>query len=147
MTEVSEGYVKFPMPRTTLEVIIRYLYGQPLELEFEDASNLIVFAQMYDLPELLQLATVEVKKNILDLGQAVLLWKKGLEADNENIRDFATNIIRDLISETDDFPAKTSHLEKDEQICLLQDLVLQTKPSKRIKIKVEDDEEYYYLVD
>lgn len=122
MQEVADGFVKFPMPRTTLEVIVRYLYGEELSLKFEDAANLIVFAQMYDLPELLEIATVEVKKDVLTITKAVLLWRKGFEANNEDVRDFASGHIDTLMSETKDFHGKISHLEKDELLCLLQDI-------------------------
>lgn len=53
MKEVAEKRIKLSMPKSTLEALLRYLYGEKLSLEFNDAANLIVYAQMYELTELL----------------------------------------------------------------------------------------------
>lgn len=134
MKEVAEGYVKLPISESTLQVIVRYLYGEELSLEFDDAANLIVFAQMYDLSELLEIATATVKQCAPSIEQAVLLWQKSFEANNEDMRNFASRHIKTLMAEVDDFHDKIDHLEKAQLVCLLQDLS-QIMSNKRVKLE------------
>lgn len=131
MEESTHKNVKLSVPKSTLEEIVRYLYGEELELQFEDAANLIVSAQMYDLPELLELATKEVKKVEMSIEQAVYLWRKSFEARNEDVRDYASKRISKLMTEIDDFNDKIEHLEKIELVSLFQDISVALNVKRR----------------
>ncbi|KAG5366419.1 hypothetical protein CJU89_0843 [Yarrowia sp. B02] len=112
MKEATQKTVKLPMAKKTLEVILQYLYGERLNLTFGDAARLIVFAQMYDLPELLELAT----------AFTVYLWRKSFEAQNDDVREYASKRIEELRPEVEDFDAKIEHLDKTELIAFFSDV-------------------------
>lgn len=135
MKEVADETASFPMPKSTLEATVRYLYGEDLELTFEDAANLIVFAQMYGLPELLEIATNKVKAVTMDIDQSVLLWRKSFEAKNDDVKDYTSTEIEKLMPEVDNFNAKIEHLEKLELVSLFQDVSMAMSNKKR---KIDD---------
>lgn len=89
MIEAEENSIDLPFPKPTIEVAARYLYGQSLEMDFDEAAHLLVMAQMYDLPELLSLAVERAKKEPLDAQKAILLWQKAFEARNEDMRGYS----------------------------------------------------------
>lgn len=121
MEETTNKRVKLNMPKSTMDVLVRYLYGEDLNLQFDDAANLIVYAQMYDLPELLDLATEKVKQMTLSIQQAIYLWRKAFEAKNESVRAYSANKIEGLIPETKNFNAQIESLEKIELLSLFSD--------------------------
>lgn len=88
---------------------------------------------MYNLPELLDIATKTVKETTLDIDQAVLLWTKSFEANNDDLRDYSSEHINTLMSEVDEFHTKISHLDKDLLVSLFQD-ISQVKSNKRRKL-------------
>lgn len=134
MKEVTQKCVKLPIPKSTLDVLVRYFYGEALELELEDAANLIVAAQMYDLPELLEIATTKVESEEMEMAQAVYVWQKSFEAQNEDLRDHASKRIEALMPDTENFDDSIQHLAKKQLVCLLQDIST-AMSSKRRKVK------------
>lgn len=122
MEETANKRVKLKMPKTTMDVLVRYLYGEDLNLKFVDAANLIVFAQMYDLPELLDLAIEKVKQVTMTIKQAIYLWRKAFEAKNDSVRAYSASKIEDLIPQTKDFNAQIESLEKTELLSLFSDV-------------------------
>lgn len=122
MEETANKRVKLNMPKSTMDVLVRYLYGEDLNLKFDDAANLIVYAQMYDLPELLDLATEKVKQVTLSIQQAIYLWRKAFEAKNDSVRTYSANKIEGLIPQTKDFNAQIESLEKIELLSLFSDV-------------------------
>lgn len=132
MKEVAQKCVKLPVPKSTLDVMVRYFYGEDLELELDDAANLIVAAQMYDLPELLDIAVTKVKSEEMDVSQAVYVWQKSFEAQNEDLRSVASKRIEELMPDTDNFDDSIQHLAKKQLVCLFQDIST-AMPSKRRK--------------
>lgn len=124
MKEAAENCVELPMPQSTLEVIVRHLYGQELGLQFDDAARLVVFADMYDLPELLEIAVSLIKKEKLVINQAVYLWQQCFEAKNEDLRRYAAQKLHGLMPNLATFQDDIEGLEKVELVCLLQDLCL-----------------------
>lgn len=124
MEETSNKRVKLSMPKSTMDVLVRYLYGEELNLQFEDAANLIVYAQMYDLPELLEIATTKVKSVTLTIQQAIYLWRKAFEAKNEDVRGYSAGKIEVLIPKTSDFNGEIESLEKNEVVSLFSDVAV-----------------------
>lgn len=124
MEETSNKRVKLSMPKSTMDVLVRYLYGEELSLQFEDAANLIVYAQMYNLPELLDIATTEVKSVAHTIQQAIYLWCKAFEAKNEDVRGYSAGKIEGLIPKTSDFNGEIESLEKSEVVSLFSDVAV-----------------------
>lgn len=126
MKEAAENELELPMPHSTLEVIVRYLYGQDMSLLRGDATRLVVFAQMYDLPELLNIAIAKVKQSswFLSTREVVYLWQKCNEANNIELREFATARLAQLMPDNTKFGEDIKDLGRDELSCLLQDLCI-----------------------
>ncbi|RDW24412.1 hypothetical protein B0I73DRAFT_23358 [Yarrowia lipolytica] len=125
--------VKLSMPKTTLEALVRYLYGEVLDLTLMDAANLILYAQRYELPELVQLATTWLKREQehVDIEQAIYLWRKSLEAENDHVRDFASKKIEQMMPEVEDFDDQIQHLKKNELISLFSDVSVAMSRKRR----------------
>lgn len=124
MEEKANKRVKLSTPKSTMNVLVRYLYGEELNLQFEDAANLVVYAQMYDLPELLEIAITKVKKVTMTIQQAIYLWRKAFEAKNEDVRGYSAGKIEGLIPETGDFNAQIESLDKNEVVSLFSDVAV-----------------------
>lgn len=122
MKEADENTVNLSMPTSTLEVIVRHLYEEPLGMGFDDAARLVVFAQMYDLPDLLVAATDIVKEEVLGITQAIFLWQMSFEASNSELQDYAAAQIVKLMPKTKNFDEHVSALEKEELVALFKDI-------------------------
>ncbi|KAG5356736.1 hypothetical protein CJU90_2081 [Yarrowia sp. C11] len=96
------------IPTSTLEVVVRYFYGEKLDMEFVDACELIVYAQMSCLPELVHMACQWFKSRILgSMDEGVQLWKKSFEAQNSAMRAFSAGRLIEFL------PPDTDGLEDD----------------------------------
>lgn len=124
MKEAAENQVDLPVPTSTLETMVQYLYGEELDMEFGDAARLVVFAQMYDLPELLDIAVDEITQTTLDVSQAVLVWRQSFEAKNDDLKIHAAAKLEALMPNMTTFRDELKDLDKDELLTLLQDLCM-----------------------
>ena len=140
MKEASESEAKLDVPKTTLEVIIRYLYGQELELGFADAARLVVAAQMYDLPELLEIAVQKVTLSDMGIQGAIMAWRLAYEAKNDTVRNHCAGKIQGMMPKCDDFAQQVDDLTKEELQYLVHDLALAMK-SKDTDAEEEETEE------
>lgn len=122
MRESSENTVRLEARKSTVEVMMRYLHGQHLDLIFFDAVELVVVAQMYQLPELLDIAERFLRSFDTSLSEAMTLWRKCYEAGNEKLRTLAVSHIQLLMVDTEEFTRIISELSKDDMMLLLQDL-------------------------
>lgn len=130
MKESQEDVLELQCPTSTLETIVRHLYDEDLELQFEDAANLVVVAQMYDLPELLITAISFIKSRKNTFDELLTAWEKGQEAKNEAVKSFcAKNMIDELVASKD----KLAKLPKDHLLDLLMDVakLSETTESKK----------------
>lgn len=121
MKESTNNSISLPFPTSTVEVLVRYLYGESLEMEFDDAANLLIMAQMYDLPELLSLAVSRTKCGTMDARQALLLWKKSFEANNEEMRSHSTAKIKLIMPNISDSKL-LDDLNREELVSLFMDV-------------------------
>ncbi|KAG5368818.1 hypothetical protein CJU90_1048 [Yarrowia sp. C11] len=120
-----KNILRVEMPKSTIEVMVRYLYGQDMKLGFQDAANLLVSAQKYELPELLELVEVHLKCVTPTIQQAFYLWHKAFEAQNEDIRVHASGHILTLSpkAESSEFSSLIGQLDKDAMARLFSDVV------------------------
>lgn len=124
MKEASDNVVELDTTKSTLEVIVRYLYGQELELTFPDAARLLVAAQMYDLPELLKIAVEKVISFNMDIEQAIMAWRLAFEAKNEKVQHHCAAKVHALMSMCTDFSQEVDDLSKEEIQQLFHDVSL-----------------------
>ncbi|KAG5366734.1 hypothetical protein CJU89_1170 [Yarrowia sp. B02] len=120
MKEADENEVKLAMPKSALEAAVKYLYGQELVLDFDDAARLIVSAQMYTLDELLLIAVEKITTTKMDAPQAVFLWQKCFESNNMDLRKYAAKKLHELLPNVTDVMEKIEGLEKVELVHMFQ---------------------------
>lgn len=129
--EVAARSVKLSMPHSTLRALVRYLYGEQLDLSFKDAAYLILYAQVYELPELLDLCIDKVKSSQMSIGDALHLWEMSYEAENEHMREHASDAIEKLMPDVDDFHGWVAGLDKTSLVYLFGDVAMSAKRRKK----------------
>lgn len=89
--EKKDMQLNLEFPSTWVEVLVSYLYGQPVEMDFEQATGVCVLGDMYQLPELAEMATEVVTttpSGKLTLEEAISGWQNGHAARNEKVKTF-----------------------------------------------------------
>lgn len=129
MREASENVVALDAPESTVEAMLRYLHGQDLNLHFDEAVELVMVAQMYQLPELLAIVERFFRSFDTAITQAMILWRKCCAAGNDELRGLAVSQIQMLMSNTLSFSESINELSRDEMMLLLRDLAAEA--SKR----------------
>lgn len=86
MQETAEKRLVLPYPLVWIEPVVSYLYEEPLEMSFEQASGVLVMSNVYDLPGLGAMAKKRMLKEPLDLDKGVVGWKRAFEAQCEEVR-------------------------------------------------------------
>ncbi|RDW23525.1 hypothetical protein B0I72DRAFT_142442 [Yarrowia lipolytica] len=112
-----------------IEAMLRYLHGQDLNLHFDEAVELVMVAQMYQLPELLAIVERFFRSFDTAITQAMILWRKCCAAGNDELRGLAVSQIQMLMSNTLSFSESINELSRDEMMLLLRDLAAEA--SKR----------------
>lgn len=111
-----------PIGLSTLEAIGGYLYGQTTVLSFDEAARLVKYAQMYDLPELLEMAVQRVQRGVVRNSQAIYLWQLSLEAENEELRMYAALQVHKLMPSMNLFKERFDGMDKENMVRLFQDV-------------------------
>lgn len=124
MKEKEEKVLEIQAPKSTLEVIVRHFYEQDLQLQFADAANLIVVAQMYDLPELLGIATDKIKSHKKNVAQNLTAWQKSLEAKNEDLRKYAAGEMQRQMKDVVKNKERIDDMSKEDVVMMLMDMSL-----------------------
>lgn len=124
MKEATEKIVEIQAPTTTLEVIVRHFYEQDLDMTFEDAANLVVIAQMYNLPELVTLATEKIKSSKKGVDENLTAWQKSLEAENEELRTYSASKLQSLMPDIAKSKERIDEMSKQDLTTLLMDMSL-----------------------
>lgn len=127
MRESSENTVQLKAPKSTVEVMMRYLHGQHIDLNFFDAVELVEVAQMYQLPELLAIVERYLSSFDTTLSEAMVLWRQCCEAGNEKLRALAVSHIQLLMADTVVFTRMINKLSRDDMMLLLQDLAAEAQ--------------------
>lgn len=135
LREASENVLELDQPKSTVAVILRYLHGEDLDLEFEDAANLVVVAQAYLLPELLQLVEEWLKLRNMDFKQALLLWRKSCEVDNDTLKALAASEIEKQLPGLGNLAEQVKDLSQEEFTQLMQDVCVSMGQNKRRKVE------------
>lgn len=127
-SEETPNELTVDIPTSTLEVLVRYIYGEELQMAFVDACELIPFAQMSCLPELAHLALQWLKPHPpKDVFQAVFLWRKSFEARNCTMRALAAGYIVEFLPSCADDIEETWEMQPEEQFYLWKDVATATR--------------------
>ncbi|AOW00208.1 hypothetical protein B0I75DRAFT_168187 [Yarrowia lipolytica] len=126
MREIKKNQLELPLPHSTVEMMVRYLYGQELELQVKEATRLVEAAQMYLLPELLEISLKFIESEDTDIGQTIQVWKMGKKTGNLRMVFWAMVRIKELKVDID----VLYDLDKEDLISLFQMMALGTDPKK-----------------
>ncbi|SEI37020.1 YALIA101S17e00540g1_1 [Yarrowia lipolytica] len=96
----QEGFVdmKLPLPETTVEMVTRYFYQQPLNMDTYNAAELLSFSQIYSLPDLLTIAVDTIRgAKYMTIKEAVYLWQKSTEVRVDEVADYVALVASSLL--------------------------------------------------
>lgn len=127
MKEAVEKVLQIQCPTSTLEIIVRHIYDQDLELQFEDAANLVVVAQMYNLSELLEIAVTTIKNRENTFDELLTAWEKSQQAQNEELKRFCA---KGMLAELVESEEKVEKLKKEDLLALFMDVARLSKGEK-----------------
>lgn len=89
--ESNDKVLKLDYPADWIEVLVSFIYGQDVQMTFEQATGLLGVAEMYQLSELADMATDEIvgsPKDSITLEAAITGWKRAFQAHNEKVTAF-----------------------------------------------------------
>lgn len=122
--ESNDKVLRLDYPADWLEVLVSFIYGQDADMSFEQAAGLLVVAQMYQLPELVDMATAKIvnsPKDSISLEAALTGWKLAFEAQNEKATAFLAGIVaakQSQFGQSDEEKALFSQLSTEEALGL-----------------------------
>lgn len=87
MNEYHSRKLYIPEPVAWVRKLIEFMYGDSIEgCTIEEASGLLVLANLYELPRLRTLCIESISKLGISDTNAVTVWHRAVEADEEVIR-------------------------------------------------------------
>ncbi|KAG5363274.1 hypothetical protein CJU89_2443 [Yarrowia sp. B02] len=102
MAEQESKTLKFPHDLEVVEAMVDHLYEkQEWSFSFEVAAGLLVAAQMYDSPELLIEAMMQIKNAELTCDNALLAWKMANKAHNSAVKSHCAKFLHSNIGGLD----------------------------------------------
>lgn len=106
----QENTLLLPLPQSAVEVILRYLHGQELQMWccIDDAVRLMSFSRNM-LPELHDICIIIIEAHGLDIHQAIFVWQKSTLAGETEMVAYAEGVIKMLDTTSD------RGLSKDEK--------------------------------
>lgn len=91
-------------------------------MSFQNAADLVVVAQMYDLPDLLNLAVEEIRLRDMTVDEGLTAWVKSKEAGNEDLREYCASKLKDKMSELVECKGRIEKLTKSDMLLLFMDI-------------------------
>ncbi|VBB88788.1 Conserved hypothetical protein [Yarrowia lipolytica] len=122
MIDSREKRLEIPYPHAWVEVMVSYFYGEPFEAEFEQATGLLVLADVYDIPELRHLAVFRIKTEELDMTKCLTGWRNAFEAQNEQMREYFAAFARDQWNELEHVAEPLYGMPKQEVVEFMLDV-------------------------
>lgn len=122
MSESSEKKLEIPYPLSWVEAMVSYFYGEPFEVEFEQATGLLILADVYDIAELQRLAIARIKSERLDMTKCLAGWKNAFEAQNEEMRAYFASFARNQWDELEQSAEFLRDLSQEEAVELMLDV-------------------------
>lgn len=86
--ERKDMNLKLELPEEWVRKLVSYLYGEPFETSFDEITGLMTVGELYQLPELVEMATKEILTygQQLDLKQLAVGWKRASESNNSTVK-------------------------------------------------------------
>lgn len=94
MTESRDNRLEVPYPRSWVEAMVSYFYGEPFDVKFPEATGLLILSDVYDIPELQRLAITKIRAETLDMHKCLAGWKNAFEAQNVDMRSYFATFAR-----------------------------------------------------
>lgn len=125
--ESNEKVLELDYPADWIEAMVSFIYGQDVEMSFEQATGLIEVAEKYQLLELANMATEEIvgsPKDSITLEAALTGWKRAFKAQNDIVMTFLAGQIatkQSQFGQSDKEKAAFSQLSTEEALGLYFD--------------------------
>lgn len=127
-SETAEKTLKLDSPASWVQKLVSYLYGEELELDFDEMTGLMKLGALYQLPELAEMTAKEilsVPKYSLGLEEVIAGWKRASEVGQQEVKKHLAMIIvgkhKSDKSELTGFLEKYEGFETHEALELLYD--------------------------
>lgn len=141
MSESSENRLEIPYPHSWVEAMVSYFYGEPFEVDFEQATGLLILADVYDIPELQRLAVSQIKSERLDMSKCLAGWKNAFEAQNEEMRAYFAAFARRQLDKLEQSAEFLHDMSQQEAV----ELMLDVSRSKKESARVLDEDELQFV--
>lgn len=125
--ESNDKVLKLDYPADWIEVLVSFIYSQDVQMSFEQATGLLVVAEMYQLSELTDMATDEIlgcAKDSITLEAALTGWVRAFQAQNEKATAFLAGQVaskQSQFGQSDGEKAAFSDLSAEEALGLYFD--------------------------
>lgn len=92
--ESSEKVLKLDYPKEWVEKLVSYVYGEVLDLTFDELTGLAYLGELYQLPEMVDM----LAKEIMDIGpdmsleEVILAWKRTFPVKNQSLKSRLTRL-------------------------------------------------------
>lgn len=127
--ESNDKVLKLDYPADWVEVLVSFIYGQDVKMDFEQATGLLIVAEMYQLPKLVEMATEEImssssSNDSISLEDALTGWKRAFEAHNDQVTAFLAGKVaakQSQFGQSDEEKAVFAQLSTEEALGLYFD--------------------------
>lgn len=127
MSESKEMKLSLPHSSPSIGLLVDYFYGELDFLGYEEAVELLLLANVYSLPNLLERAKYRVLNTPLDVETCLMGWRKGYELDDEEVRMYCAQYYVSNIATFGQSPSFKS-MSQDELAQLVQDAAIMSEP-------------------
>lgn len=127
--EMTENRLKLDYPAAWIEKLVSYLYGEKLLLSFDELTGLMVLGDLYQLPALSEMASLEllgVSESSVTLEEVITGWQKASQVNKPLVKKHLAKIIvtkhkEDKTIDTEGLLAKYDTFETREALELFFD--------------------------
>lgn len=122
MSESENKQLEINYPASWVEAMVSYFYGEPFDVNFDNATGLLILSDVYDIPELQHLAVARIKKEELDMTKCLNGWKNAFEAQNTDMREYFGKYVREKLVDLDKSRNLLKEMTQEEAVELMLDV-------------------------
>lgn len=122
MKETSEKQMDIPYPHTWVEALLLYFYEEELTMDFNQATGVVVLANVYDIPALCDIAITRIKKETLDTKKCVEGWRNVFEARCDSMQIYLAKYLGEHLKELQEASEMLAQFSQEETVQLMMDI-------------------------
>lgn len=131
--------MKFECSSVTLSMVVEFLYQGPFSWDRINATDLIDFAQKYEVPGMRGRMLDDINWYECTIDESLIVWKASLDHKDEKLRELVVSILQYDISNIGDHEKLFSKMSKEDVVMLLVDITKSLKESRSKKRKISSD--------